>query len=157
LVVRGCAETTAYFRQFLEESHSEETDKPSQILIDQSIESEDIWGQAYLDETIAIKIVNDTEEAIAWINQYSSGHADVLLTDSLSERDRFVSRVNSSTIFVNAHSRFSRCFKLGDSGNAKIALGMSSLKTRGASRYPGLIDIYALTTTKQVLTNSWMQ
>ncbi|MEA5479076.1 aldehyde dehydrogenase family protein [Pseudanabaena galeata UHCC 0370] len=156
LVVRGCAETTAYFRQFLEESHSEETDKPSKILIDQSIESEDIWGHAYLDETIAIKIVNDTEEAIAWINQYSSGHADVLLTDSLSERDHFVSRVNSSTIFVNAHSRFSRCSKPNDSGNAKIALGMSSLKTRGASRYPGVIDIYALTTTKQVLTNSWI-
>lgn len=154
LAVRGCAETTAYFRQFLEESHSEETDKPSQVLIDQSIEPEDIWGQAYLDETIAIKIVNDTEQAIAWINQYSSGHADVLLTDSLSERDRFVSRINSSTIFVNAHSRFSRCSKIGDSGNAKIALGMSSLKTRGASRYPGVIDIYALTTTKQVLTSS---
>ncbi|PZV19519.1 MAG: glutamate-5-semialdehyde dehydrogenase [Pseudanabaena sp.] len=155
LVVRGCAETTTYFRQFLEESHSEETDKPSQVLIDQSIEAEDIWGQPYLDETIAIKIVNNTEEAIAWINQYSSGHADVLLTDSLSERDRFVSRVNSSTIFVNAHSRFSRCTKIGDSGNAKIALGMSSLKTRGASRYPGVIDIYALTTTKQVLTSSF--
>jgi len=155
LVVRGCAGTTTYFRQFLEESHSDETDKPSQALIDKAIELEDVWGQSYLDETIAIKVVQDTEEAIAWINQYSSGHADVLLTDSLSERDRFVSRINSSTIFVNAHSRFSRCAKLGDNGNVKIALGMSSLKTRGASRYPGMIDIYALTTTKQVLTSSW--
>lgn len=157
LVVRGCAATTVYFRQFLEESHSDETDKPSQVLIDQSIQSEDVWGQAYLDETISIKIVNDTDEAIAWINQYSSGHADVLLTDSLSERDRFVSRINSSTIFVNAHSRFSRHTKSGENGNVKIALGMSSLKTRGASRYPGVIDIYALTTTKQVLTSSWLQ
>ncbi len=156
LLVRGCPETTASFRQFLEESHSDETDKPSQVLIEQAIESEDTWGQAYLDETIAIKIVNDTEEAISWINQYSSGHADVLLTDSLSERDRFVSRINSSTIFVNAHSRFCRYGKSGDSGNIKIALGMSSLKTRGASRYPGVIDIYALTTTKQVLTSSWL-
>ena len=154
LVVRGCPETTAYFRQFIEESHSDETDKPSKVLIDQAIEAENIWGQAYLDETIAIKIVNDTEEAIAWINQYSSGHADVLMTDSLSERDHFVSRINSSTIFVNAHSRFSRCIRSGDNGTAKIALGMSSLKTRGSSRYPGLIDIYALTTTKQVLTGS---
>ncbi len=155
LVVRGCAGTTAYFRQFLEENHSDETDKPSQALIDKAIELEDVWGQSYLDETIAIKVVQDTEEAIAWINQYSSGHADVLLTDSLSERDRFVSRINSSTIFVNAHSRFSRCAKVGENGNVKIALGMSSLKTRGASRYPGMIDIYALTTTKQVLTSSW--
>ncbi len=156
LVVRGCAVTTTYFREFLEEIHSDETDKPSQVLIEQAIETEDTWGQAYLDETIAIKIVNDTEEAIAWVNQYSSGHADVMLTDSLSERDRFVSRINSSTIFVNAHSRFSRCAKLGDNGNVKIALGMSSLKTRGASRYPGIIDIYALTTTKQILTSSWL-
>ena len=156
LRVRGCPETTAYFRQFLEESHSDETDKPSQLLIEQAIEAENVWGQVYLDETIAIKIVNDTEEAIAWINQYSSGHADVLLTDSLSERDRFVSCINSSTIFVNAHSRFSRCAKVGANGSVKIALGMSSLKTRGASRYPGVIDIYALTTTKQALTSSWM-
>ncbi|HBC41751.1 MAG TPA: glutamate-5-semialdehyde dehydrogenase [Pseudanabaena sp.] len=155
LVVRGCAWTTTYFRNFLEENHSDETDKPSQAMIDKAIELEDVWGQSYLDETIAIKVVQDTEEAIAWINQYSSGHADVLLTDSLSERDRFVSRINSSTIFVNAHSRFSRCAKIGDNGNVKIALGMSSLKTRGASRYPGMIDIYALTTTKQVLTSSW--
>ena len=155
LVVRGCAWTTTYFRHFLEENHSDETDKPSKAMIDKAIELEDVWGQSYLDETIAIKVVQDTEEAIAWINQYSSGHADVLLTDSLSERDRFVSRINSSTIFVNAHSRFSRCAKIGDNGNVKIALGMSSLKTRGASRYPGMIDIYALTTTKQVLTSSW--
>jgi len=156
LALRGCAETTAYFRQFLEETSPVNIDiNPDQH--EQSIESEDVWGQAYLDETIAIKIVDDTEDAIAWINQYSSGHADVLLTDSLSERDRFVSRVNSSTIFVNAHSRFSRCSRLGDSGNAKVALGMSSLKTRGASRYPGIIDIYALTTTKQVLTSSHYQ
>jgi len=153
LVVRGCAETKTYFRQFLEENGTiAESTTPD--LEHQIIELESIWGQAYLDETIAIKIVNNTEEAIAWINQYSSGHADVLLTDSLSERDRFVSRINSSTIFVNAHSRFCRCSKLGDSGKAKIALGMSSLKTRGASRYPGVIDIYALTTMKQVLTNS---
>jgi len=157
LVVRGCTETTTYFRQFLEEIHSDETDKPSQALIDKSIDLEDVWGHPYLDETIAIKVVQDTEDAIAWINQYSSGHADVLLTDSLSERDRFVCRINSSTIFVNAHSRFTRCAKVGDNGNVKIALGMSSLKTRGASRYPGMIDIYALTTTKQVLTSSWVK
>ncbi|PZU97705.1 MAG: glutamate-5-semialdehyde dehydrogenase [Pseudanabaena sp.] len=146
LVLRGCPTTTSYFRQFIEER----SDNP----ISHAIESEDSWGHSYLDETLGIKIVNDTDEAISWINQYSSGHADVLLTDSLSERDRFVSRINSSTIFVNAHSRFSRCAKSGDNGSIKIALGMSSLKTRGASRYPGIIDIYALTTTKQVLTTS---
>lgn len=158
LVLRGCPETTAYFRQFIEESKSNHGEEPPQLITyGQAIESEDSWGCSYLDETLAIKIVNDTDEAIAWINQYSSGHADVLLTDSLSERDRFVSRINSSTIFVNAHSLFSRCARAGENGSMKVALGMSSLKTRGASRYPGVIDIYALTTTKQVLTtSSWV-
>ncbi|MDX2255210.1 MAG: aldehyde dehydrogenase family protein [Pseudanabaenaceae cyanobacterium bins.39] len=145
LVVRGCARTTAYFRQWLEDGEQD-------LQYELAIESEDIWGQAYLDETISIKIVADIKEAIAWINQYSSGHADVLLTDSLSERDQFVGQVNSSTIFVNAHSRFKRCARLGNNGDMKIALGMSSLKTRGAARYPGMIDIYSLTTTKQVLS-----
>ncbi|OIP78449.1 MAG: glutamate-5-semialdehyde dehydrogenase [Oscillatoriales cyanobacterium CG2_30_44_21] len=151
LVLRGCSEATAYFRQFIED------DQSSLASHQQPMESEDSWGYSYLDATLGIKIVKDTDEAIAWINQYSSGHADVLLTDSLSERDRFVSRINSSTIFVNAHSRFSRCARSGDNGSMKVALGMSSLKTRGASRYPGIIDIYALTTTKQVLTtSSWI-
>jgi glutamate-5-semialdehyde dehydrogenase len=145
LVVRGCARTTAYFRQWLEDS---EQDLHHEL----AIEAEDIWGQAYLDETISLKIVENMAEAIAWINQYSSGHADVLLTDSLSERDQFVGQVNSSTIFVNTHSRFRRCARLGNNGDMKIALGMSSLKTRGAARYPGMIDIYSLTTTKQVLS-----
>jgi glutamate-5-semialdehyde dehydrogenase len=151
LVLRGCAETRAYYHDYLELQSGSD---PLNSGLPNQIELEDVWAQAYLDEKIAIKIVDDTEVAIAWINQHSSGHADVLLTDSLSERDRFVGRINSSTIFVNAHSRFSRCSKLGDSGNAKIALGMSSLKTRGASRYPGMIDIHALTTMKQVVTNS---
>jgi glutamate-5-semialdehyde dehydrogenase len=150
LRVRGCPVTTAFFRQWLESLPNEAL---GQNFHDLAIESEDIWGSSYLDETIAIKIVEDIQEAIAWINQYSSGHADVILTDSLSERDHFVGQVNSSSIFVNAHSRFKRCARLGDSGDMKIALGMSSLKTRGASRYPGMIDIYALTTTKQVLTS----
>lgn len=149
LSLRGCPETTTYFRKL-----AEENEPNSQYSL--AIEPETIWGQAYLDETLAIKIVDSLDEAISWINQYSSGHAEVLLTDSLSERDRFVSLINSSTIFVNAHSRFSRCTKTGD--NVKIALGMSSLKTRGASRYPGVIDIYALTTTKQILTaSSWLR
>jgi len=157
LVLRGCPVTTAYFRQFIEESKNSHGDQSQPILNKHSVESEDSWGSSYLDETLAIKVVNNTDEAIAWINQYSSGHADVLLTDSLSERDRFVSRINSSTIFVNTHSRFSRCAKSGDNGSIKVALGMSSLKTRGASRYPGIVDIYALTTTKQVLTtSSWV-
>ena len=161
LIVRGCPSTTGFFRHFLEDSEHHEHELSSGTISNADgehhdqhcIESEDIWGQAYLDNTIAIKIVENTEEAIAWINQYSSGHADVILTDSLSERDRFVSRISSSTIFVNAHSRFSRYGKFGDSGTVKIALGMSSLKTRGASRYPGVIDIYALTTTKQIVSN----
>ena len=152
LRVRGCPATTAFFRQWLESLQNESL---GQSFHDLAIESEDIWGSSYLDETIAIKIVEDIQEAIAWINQYSSGHADVILTDSLSERDHFVGQVNSSSIFVNAHSRFKRCARLGDSGDMKIALGMSSLKTRGASRYPGMIGIYALTTTKQVLTSQF--
>ena len=152
LRVRGCPETTAFFREWLEAMPDGAMGHDHQWL---TIESEDIWSSSYLDETIAIKIVEDIQEAIAWINQYSSGHADVLLTDSLSERDRFVGQVNSSSIFVNAHSRFKRCARLGDSGDMKIALGMSSLKTRGAARYPGMIDIYALTTTKQVLTSQF--
>jgi glutamate-5-semialdehyde dehydrogenase len=155
LEVRGCDTTSIHFYNYAEQQNSEsnqaqasETDRQAEII------SESQWGQAYLDPTIAIKVVDSIDEAIAWINQYSSGHADVILTDSLPERHKFTSLVNSSTIFINAHNRFCRFGMIGESGMMRIALGMSSLKSRGASRYPGMIDLYALTTIKHVITGN---
>ncbi|MDX1976861.1 MAG: aldehyde dehydrogenase family protein [Pseudanabaenaceae cyanobacterium bins.68] len=112
---------------------------------------ENHWNQVYLDERIAIKVVENLPEAITWINVNGSGHADCILTDSLKESNQFAAQVRSSMIFINASNRFVRHSMLGANGNRTVALGMTSLKNRGASRNPGMIDLNALTTTKRVV------
>jgi glutamate-5-semialdehyde dehydrogenase len=130
LKIKGCDRFVSYYRNYSE-------------IFSSDIETENQWGVAYLADILAIKVVDVLPEAIAWINQYSSGHADVILSDSLIESQAFVSQVKASNIFVNAHSKFNR-FE-GD----RLALGMVSLKTRGVR---GIIDLQALTTTKRIIT-----
>jgi len=131
LKVRGCDITTAQWRQ-----HSSESE----------LSSENNWGQAFLDNSLAIKIVDSTAEAISWINQYSSGHADCVLTDSVSEAHQIVNRLNSSTITINNYYQFRR----GGQGANQVLLGMSSLKTRGAYCHTGVIDLATFTANKRI-------
>lgn len=101
------------------------------------------WNQAYLNKTIAFKVVDSIEAAIAWMNQYSSGHADCIVTESYQESRQFALGVDSASVYVNASPRFSRNPKRGDS----VFLGMSNQK--GYRR--GMINLEALTTLKQVV------
>ncbi len=101
------------------------------------------WSRAYLDGTIAFKVVDSLEMAIAWINRYSSGHADSIATESYQESRQFASTVNSANIYINASPRFYRNPKRG----SPIALGMSNQK--GHRR--GIITLESLTTLKHVV------
>ncbi|NJO40144.1 MAG: glutamate-5-semialdehyde dehydrogenase [Cyanobacteria bacterium CRU_2_1] len=101
------------------------------------------WGQAYLDNSIAFKPVDGLETAISWINQYSSGHADCLATESYQESRQFALGINSAMTYINASPRFYRNPKRGSS----IALGMSNQK--GHRR--GLISLETLTTIKHIV------
>jgi glutamate-5-semialdehyde dehydrogenase len=101
------------------------------------------WSQAYIDRVIAFKVVSGIEEAIAWINRYSSGHADCLVTESYQESRQFALGVDSASVYINSSPRFSRNPKRGDS----VFLGMSNQK--GYRR--GTISLETLTTLKQVV------
>ena len=101
------------------------------------------WSQAYLDKVVAFKTVGSIEAAIAWINQYSSGHADCLVTESYQESRQFALGVNSASTYINASPRFSRNPKQGDA----VFLGMSNQK--GHRR--GLIGLDTLTTVKHIV------
>ena len=106
--------------------------------------SEEIeWRQAYLAKIVAFKVVDNIEAAIAWINLYSSGHADCLVTESYQESRLFALGVNSASTYINASPRFSRNPNRGDS----IFLGMSNQK--GQRR--GLISLETLTTIKHIV------
>ncbi|MUG96787.1 glutamate-5-semialdehyde dehydrogenase [Scytonema sp. UIC 10036] len=101
------------------------------------------WGTAYLTKTVAFKLVDSLEAAIAWINQYSSGHADCIATESYQESRQFALGVNSASSYINASPRFSRNPSRGDS----VFLGMSNQK--GHRR--GLISLESLTTMKHIV------
>jgi glutamate-5-semialdehyde dehydrogenase len=104
---------------------------------------ENEWGNAYLTRTVAFKLVDSLEGAIAWINQYSSGHADCIMTESYQESRQFALGVNSASTYINASPRFSRNPSRGDS----VFLGMSNQK--GHRR--GFISLETLTTVKHIV------
>ncbi|MEQ9369279.1 MAG: glutamate-5-semialdehyde dehydrogenase [Coleofasciculus chthonoplastes F3-SA18-01] len=108
-----------------------------------TLASESEWSQPYLDKVVAFKLVDSSEDAIAWINQYSSRHADCLVTESYLESRQFSLKVDSASIYLNSSPRFSRNPKRGDS----VFLGMSNQK--GYRR--GMITLETLTTLKQVV------
>lgn len=101
------------------------------------------WSQPYLNKTIAFKAVDTLETAIAWINKYSSGHANCLATESYLESRQFALNINSALTFINASPRFSRHQNRGDA----IFLGMSN--QIGYRR--GLIGLESLTTLKYIV------
>jgi glutamate-5-semialdehyde dehydrogenase len=101
------------------------------------------WNTPYLRKIIAFKRVENLEQAIAWMNQYSSSHADCLVTESYAESRQFAKDIDSALVYINASPRFERNPKRGDA----VFLGISNQK--GNRR--GLIGLDALTTLKQVV------
>lgn len=101
------------------------------------------WSQPYLSQIVSFKVVKDLSAATSWINDYSSGHADCIITESYSETRRFVSGVNSALIYTNSSPRFYRSLKPGE----PVCLGMSNQK--GDRR--GVISLDSLTTAQQVI------
>lgn len=108
-----------------------------------ALATETEWSQPYLDKIVAFKVVDSIEEAIIWMNQYSSGHADCIVTESYQESRQFALGIDSASVYVNSSPRFSRNPKRGDS----VFLGMSNQK--GYRR--GMISLEALTTLKQIV------
>jgi len=104
------------------------------------------WGKPYLEKIIAFRSTPDLATAIAWINQYSSGHADCIATESYGESRQFATGLDSALVYINTSPRFYRNSKQGES----LFLGISNQK--GHRR--GLIGLESFTTLKQVVQGS---
>jgi len=104
------------------------------------------WDTEYLDLILAVKVVDDMDEAIAHIDEHGSLHTEVIVTDSYTQAQEFTRRVNSSVTMVNASSRFSdgNQFGLG----AEIGISTTKLHSFGPM---GLED---LTTRKFIVFGS---
>ncbi len=74
---------------------------------DMKAATEDDWYAEFLDLILAVKIVEDLNEAIDHIEKYSSNHTEAIITENYSRAMEFINQVDSSTVLVNASTRFS--------------------------------------------------
>ncbi len=105
--------------------------------------TEEDWGAEYLNLTVAVKVVDDIDAAMAHITKYSSLHTESIVTSDYANSQRFLREVNSSTVMVNASTRFSDGFEFGL--GAEIGISTTKLHAYGPM---GLED---LTTRKFIV------
>ncbi len=105
--------------------------------------SEEEWYNEYLDYKIGVKVVKDIDEAIMHINNYSSGHSEAIVTKSYESSQKFLQRVNSAAVYVNASTRFTDGEEFGF--GAEIGISTQKLHARGP------MGLKELTTIKYII------
>ncbi len=118
--------------------------KSCQLAAEMKSAAESDWSKEYLDMILAVKVVDDLSAAIRHINTYGSKHTDAIVTSSLAAADQFVAGVDSSSVMVNASTRFSDGGQYGL--GAEIGISTDKLHARGPM---GAED---LTTYKWIVT-----
>lgn len=101
------------------------------------------WATEYLSLDLAVRVVEDLDEALDHIRTWSSGHTEAIVTRDLAASERFVAEVDSAAVMVNASTRFTDGGQLGL--GAEIGISTQKLHARGPM---GLAE---LTTTKWVV------
>ena len=94
------------------------------------------YYEEYLAAIISVKVVADVSEAIAHINKYSSQHTDAIVTENYSHAMRFLREVDSSSVMVNASTRFADGFEYGL--GAEIGISTDKFHARGPVGLEGL-------------------
>ncbi len=98
--------------------------------------SGDDWVTEYLAPILAIKVVTGLDEAIAHINRYSSQHTETIVTEDIGSSRRFLREVDSSSVMVNASTRFADGFEYGL--GAEIGISTDKIHARGPVGLEGL-------------------
>lgn len=95
------------------------------------------WDAEYNDLKLAIKIVDDLQQAIDHINSHGSGHTDTIITEDKGRADRFLNEIDSASVVVNASTRFADGFRFGL--GAEIGISTNKTHARGPVGLEGLI------------------
>ncbi|SIQ98062.1 glutamate-5-semialdehyde dehydrogenase [Aromatoleum tolulyticum] len=122
--MRGCSESLAILR---------DAAIPGARIV---AATEQDWSEEYLAPIIAIKVVSNIDEAIAHINTYSSGHTEAIITENYTRAMRFLREVDSSSVMVNASTRFADGFEYGL--GAEIGISTDKIHARGPVGLEGL-------------------
>ncbi len=115
--IRGCAETLA-------------------LVPGAGPATEEDYYTEYLAPIISVKVVADVDAAIAHINKYSSAHTEAIVTENYSHALRFLREVDSSSVMVNASTRFADGFEYGL--GAEIGISTDKFHARGPVGLEGL-------------------
>ena len=105
-------------------------------MLDCALATEQDWYEEYLAPVLAIKIVSGLDEAIEHINQYGSHHTDCIVTENYTKARRFLAEVDSSSVMVNASTRFADGFEYGL--GAEIGISTDKIHARGPVGLEGL-------------------
>ena len=111
-------------------------EKTRRTLPDAGEATEQDWETEYLAPVLAIRVVSGLDEAIEHINRYSSQHTDSILTENYTRARRFLTEVDSSSVMVNASTRFADGFEYGL--GAEIGISTDKLHARGPVGLQGL-------------------
>ena len=109
----------------------------SRSILETIIEAtEEDWGEEYLAPILSIKIVSGLDEAIDHINKYSSQHTESIVTEDFNRGRRFIAEVDSSSVMINASTRFADGFEYGL--GAEIGISTDKIHARGPVGLEGL-------------------
>ena len=101
--------------------------------------TEQDWFEEYLGPIISVKVVTGLDDAIAHINHYSSHHTEAILTRDHMHAQRFLREVDSSSVMVNASTRFADGFEYGL--GAEIGISTDKFHARGPVGIEGLTSL----------------
>ncbi|MDK2912337.1 MAG: glutamate-5-semialdehyde dehydrogenase [Methanolobus sp.] len=99
--------------------------------------TEEDWSTEYNDLIISIRVVDSIESAIEHINTYGSHHTDVIITENPFNRKAFTDLVDSSSVMVNASTRFADGFRYGK--GAEVGISTNKIHARGPVGMEGLL------------------
>lgn len=111
-----------------------------------TLASEEDFGMEFLDYIMSVKIVDSLEEAIDWINRYSSHHSEAIITNDLAAAERFQDQVDAAAVYVNASTRFTDGFVFGL--GAEIGISTQKMHARGP------MGLEALTSSKYYINGN---
>jgi glutamate-5-semialdehyde dehydrogenase len=114
--------------------------------INYEIATDEDWAAEYYSLDLAAKIVENLDEAVSHIRQWSSHHTEAIITNSVSSANKFVAQVDSAAVMVNASTRFTDGGEFGF--GAEMGISNQKLHARGPM---GLIE---MTSSKYIVTGS---
>lgn len=105
-------------------------------LVDMNLATDEDWATEYLAPMLSVRIVENMDEAIDHIARFSSGHTEAIVTQDISRARQFMTRVDSSSVMINASTRFADGFEYGL--GAEIGISTDKIHARGPVGLEGL-------------------